>query len=324
MRVALHPTPNSQRLHHKPDVKHIFPYGKIILVKNKSNEILSNGALAAVIVILIASLGYLWYYHTTSTEFLNARVAELEQALRLTELSLMESENENFNLESALVAEKERVGSLADQVGEITGTVDDLEKLSKLDPELLQKYSKVYFLNEHYVPDTLKTIPETYVYTAGAVHQIHRDVWPFLQDLLNNASDDGVALYIASAYRSFGEQSSLKAGYKVVYGSGANAFSADQGYSEHQLGTTIDFLTLGLNGQLEGFDTTAAYQWLLQNAHKYGFTLSYPEGNAYYVFEPWHWRFVGTELARDLHSDGRNFYNVPQREIDAYLLNIFD
>jgi len=62
----------------------------------------------------------------------------------------------------------------------------------------------------------------------------------------------------------------------------------------------------------------------LANAHKYGFTLSYPEGNQYYVFEPWHWRFVGEDLARDLKRDERHFYDLDQRAIDGYLLEIFD
>jgi len=290
----------------------------------KPSRIFTREILVTIIAILIAFIGYGLYYHITRTESLEARVLELEKSLKLTELSLMKSEDENFDLENALVAEQERVNSIAGQVGEITGTVGNLEKLSKLDPELLQKYSKVFFLNEHYVPDSLKTIPEDYVYTAGAIHQIHSKVWPFLKDLLDDATADGIPLYISSTYRSYGTQSSLKATYKIIYGSGANTFSADQGYSEHQLGTTADFITLGLGGQLEGFGTTPAYEWLKNNAYKYGFILSYPEGNAYYVFEPWHWRFVGTDLSRDLHRDGRTFYNVPQREIDEYLLEIFD
>jgi zinc D-Ala-D-Ala carboxypeptidase len=60
------------------------------------------------------------------------------------------------------------------------------------------------------------------------------------------------------------------------------------------------------------------------NAYKYGFTLSYPESNTYYTFEPWHWRFVGEDLARDLRSDKAYFYDWDQRKIDGYLVNIFD
>ena len=99
---------------------------------------------------------------------------------------------------------------------------------------------------------------------------------------------------------------------------------AGQGYSEHQLGTTLDFITPGQNGNLTGFDKTDAYLWLQNNAYKYGFILSYPKGNTYYMYEPWHWRFVGIKLATYLHDTNLNFYNMDQRDIDKYLINTFD
>ncbi|MDP2648876.1 MAG: D-alanyl-D-alanine carboxypeptidase family protein, partial [bacterium] len=95
-------------------------------------------------------------------------------------------------------------------------------------------------------------------------------------------------------------------------------------YSEHQLGTTADFITTGLGGQLDGFGDTAAYQWLLGNAYRYGFVLSYPKDNGFYIYEPWHWRFVGVKLATYLHNNNMNFYEMDQRDIDAYLADIFD
>jgi len=110
----------------------------------------------------------------------------------------------------------------------------------------------------------------------------------------------------------------------VTYGSGANQFSADQGYSEHQLGTSVDF-TIPANGAMfSKFESDPAYSWLVENAHKYGFTLSYPKGNAYYKFEPWHWRFVGVALATHLHNENKYFYDLVQREIDVYLIKLFD
>ena len=142
--------------------------------------------------------------------------------------------------------------------------------------------------------------------------------------MLEDAEDDGVNLQVVSAFRSFATQKNLKATYLVRYGSGANTFSADQGYSEHQLGTTIDLSTKELDGVLSGFDSTDAYAWLTDNAYKYGFILSYPHNNTYYQYEPWHWRFVGRELARDLHNDDKHFYDLDQREIDPYLVSIFD
>jgi len=63
---------------------------------------------------------------------------------------------------------------------------------------------------------------------------------------------------------------------------------------------------------------------LNEYAHEYGFVLSYAEGNSYFMFEPWHWRFVGVELATRLKNEGKKFYDLDQREINQYLVKIFD
>jgi LAS superfamily LD-carboxypeptidase LdcB len=255
----------------------------------------------------------------------DTRILELETLLNDTKMMLEDSLEENEDLEDDLRDEKDRNEEFEDQIEKIGSTVGTLDKLSKTDKELLMKYSKVYFLNEHYMPPSLKEMPKEYTQNGnGDPEFIHKEVYPFLTDMLEDAKDDGIDLTIVSAFRSFDEQRALKGAYSITYGSGANTFSADQGYSEHQLGTTMDFTTTNLGGGLQGFDTTPAYEWLTKNAHKYGFVLSYPKDNAYYIFEPWHWRFVGTDLARDLHDDNKYFYDVDQREIDKYLVSIFD
>jgi zinc D-Ala-D-Ala carboxypeptidase len=253
------------------------------------------------------------------------RILELETLLGETKTLLEETLEEKEDLEDDLDDEKDRNNEFEEQIEKIGSTVGVLDKLAKTDEELLQKYSKVYFLNEHYIPPKLKEIDKAFIYREGGDPEfIHAEVYPFLKDMLEDALKDGVKLWVVSAFRSFDEQRALKGAYTVTYGSGANTFSADQGYSEHQLGTTLDFTTENLGGGLTNFESTAAYTWLLENAHKYGFALSYPKDNAYYVFEPWHWRFVGTDLARDLHRDGKFFYDMDQRDIDAYLISIFD
>lgn len=229
----------------------------------------------------------------------------------------------NANLSSWLASEQIKNEFFAQQISGIQGTVNTLEKLSKTDEELLQKYSKVYFLNEHYVPLNLSVIDKKYTYNQDEVYQIHSNVQAYLDKILDAAQNDNVSVEIVSAYRSFGAQTSLKLGYTYTYGSGANQFSADQGYSEHQLGTTVDLTTTD-SVPFSKFETTQAYQWLQNNAHKYGFILSYPKNNQYYLFEPWHWRFVGVSLAAKLHDNNQYFYDLDQREIDSYLVSIFD
>jgi D-alanyl-D-alanine carboxypeptidase len=215
--------------------------------------------------------------------------------------------------------------ALADQVEQVSDTAEALDKLSKVDPQLLQKYSKVYFLNEHYTPANLVTIPNEYSYGNDKKFQLEERIDYYLEKMFKKALADDIDLRVISAYRSFNTQATLKSGYQVVYGAGtANQFSADQGYSEHQLGTTVDLTTPDTKENFDIFDKTTAYTWLEKNAYKYGFVLSYPKGNSYYTYEPWHWRFVGVDLATRLHRDGELFYDLDQRVINNYLGVFFD
>lgn len=286
-----------------------------------------TAASFVVIALLISAIS--WYGYTRITT-LSERVETLDIKLASTTALLQgDIAAATTSLGNALQQEKQNVqaqlGGVKDQVGSIGGTVTDLQKLSKTDPELLAKYSKVFFLSDNYAPARLAQIPSEYAYSEKNELQIIPEVLPYLKRMLERAEDDGVPLYIQSAYRSFDTQVSLKNAYSVTYGAGtANSFSADQGYSEHQLGTTVDLITTGTNGQLIGFDKKPAYAWALANAHRYGFVLSYPKNNAFYIFEPWHWRFVGVKLATELHKSGKYFYEMDQRAIDTYLISLFD
>jgi D-alanyl-D-alanine carboxypeptidase len=77
-------------------------------------------------------------------------------------------------------------------------------------------------------------------------------------------------------------------------------------------------------GKLGGYEKTEEYDWLVGNAYKYGFVLSYTEDNPYYQYEPWHWRFVGKKLAKKLHKDKKYFYEMSQRDINEYLEYFYD
>lgn len=284
------------------------------------------GMVALGISVLVALLGTVKYFSlssqlsetASSTATLVVRLDTLESALKL-------AESKNIDLATALQEEQDQRSDVERQIKKITSTVGNLKKLSETDKELLQKYSKVYFLNEHYVPSDLVDIDPRYTTDAEKEFQIHQQVWPFLKDMLKDAASDGIDLKVESAYRSFSTQTGLKSKYVVTYGAGtANQFSAEQGFSEHQLGTAVDLSSGGLGASRDGFENSDAYTWLQRNAYRYGFTLSYPPGNAYYQFEPWHWRFVGLDLAGRLHKEKQYFYDLDQREIDKYLLNIFE
>jgi len=271
------------------------------------------GGLALILVLI--AVGSWWLF--SENKRLESEILDIKEIL-------IQAENDLASTTAELQFERARNVEFAEQVSEIASDVGTLNKLSKVDRELLQKYSKVYFLSEHYAPPRFASVDEKYLNNPARELQVREEVWPFLDRLLKKASSSDVSLLVVSAYRSFGEQEILKNGYKVTYGIGANQFSADQGYSEHQLGTTVDFTTPELNNNFSNFGKTEAYRWLQNNAHKYGFVLSYPEKNSHYQFEPWHWRFVGVDLAIDLYEEGKSFYDLDQRQINEYLVKIFD
>ncbi len=284
-------------------------------------------ALCALVMVIAAATYGVFQYALLRKE--NRSLLLTNSTLRKSIESLKDNlsltEYERDKLSTVLEITKEKTGELEKTTEKLNATVSEYEKLHSLDPELLKKYSKVYFLNEHYIPSGLTAIDEQYVNGENRALQLHERVWPYMERLLHAADKEGLGLLITSAYRSFGTQAALKASYRVIYGAGtANQFSADQGYSEHQLGTTVDFTTKKMRTLGGSFDQTPESKWLTDHAHEYGFVLSYPKGNKYYIYEPWHWRFVGVELATMLHEEKKTLYELEQRTIDEYLIGIFD
>jgi zinc D-Ala-D-Ala carboxypeptidase len=280
---------------------------------------------ALVIAALFAYGSYRYSELRKERQQLLITITTLRESIAGLENSLSLTEYERDKISSALSRTEAQAQALQEETSELEATVDDFKKLWSLDPELLKKYSKVYFLNEHYEPKGLVTIDESLVNGVNRNLQIHENVAPFLHDMLTTAREEGLELLVTSAYRSFGTQANLKATYRVMYGAGtANQFSADQGYSEHQLGTTVDLTTKTMRDLAQSFDQTPEYKWLTEHAHRFGFVLSYPKGNKYYIYEPWHWRFVGVTLATTLYEEEKTLYEMDQRDIDEYLITIFE
>lgn len=281
--------------------------------------------LAIFSLVVAGALAYIVLQLQSLRESVQATNARADQ-LVASSTSNGESLQSLYSILSNVITEEEKKNTvLQEQLGNVSQTVGKLDKLSKSDPQLLKKYSKVYFLNENYSPAHLADIPSEYSLTKGVVYQIHGSVSPFLEALLKAAKIDGVDVRIASAYRSFETQAQIKSVNAVKFGTTkANTFSADQGYSEHQLGTTVDFGTVKSGAAFGKFADQPEYKWMTEHAYKYGFIMSYPKNNAYYIYEPWHWRFVGVALATRLHNERKNFYDMDQKIIDEYLVDMFE
>lgn len=127
-----------------------------------------------------------------------------------------------------------------------------------------------------------------------------------LKTMIADMQAIGLKPTILSAHRSFAQQAVAQNSWQQEYPDRADFLSAPPGTSEHQLGTTVDFGSPENNNQFHtNFYRTSEGAWLLQNAHNYGFTLSYP-ANALeitqFYFEPWHYRYIGRDLATELYN----------------------
>jgi D-alanyl-D-alanine carboxypeptidase len=178
------------------------------------------------------------------------------------------------------------------------------------DPVLHVLVDKERALPGGFVPDGLETIPADWHADGFGGLQLRDITIEALRPMVEAASKDGVDLRIRSAYRSYAEQERTFAYWVSVLGEAqARRESAEPGHSEHQLGVTADFASPENGWELlESFADTASGEWLAARAHEYGFALSYPrDGEAItgYIFEPWHYRYIGIEPAAAWHESGR-------------------
>lgn len=136
--------------------------------------------------------------------------------------------------------------------------------------------------------------------------KVHKDVLPFLKKMEAAALRDGVDLVFLSGFRSVNLQDQIFYQNKSIRNQIAiqrAKVSAPPGYSEHSTGYAIDIGDRNMRQtdfEVE-FATTPAFLWLMKNAAKYHFVLSFPKGNHQKIsYEPWHWRFEGTVEALKL------------------------
>ncbi|MEN9343002.1 MAG: hypothetical protein RIR24_589 [Actinomycetota bacterium] len=112
-------------------------------------------------------------------------------------------------------------------------------------------------------------------------------------------------LCLNSGYRSFKTQTNTYANALRLYGKKtADALAAKPGHSEHQTGLAADVSTTALGCRIANFGASRASAWIERNAHNYGFIVRYPrnmQAITGYQHEPWHLRFVGTELAKEMN-----------------------
>ena len=160
-----------------------------------------------------------------------------------------------------------------------------------------------------YAPKDLVPVGRAGIAGSGLIRSF---VIPDLAAMTRAARAAGAPIAVQGAYRSYNTQESTFNHWVAELGyDNALLGSARAGHSEHQLGTAIDFKSAGGGApwHLNGFDwaTTTAGAWMMKNAWKYGFILSYPknkERQVCYAYEPWHYRYFGRATAAAIHGSG--------------------
>lgn len=175
--------------------------------------------------------------------------------------------------------------------------------------------NKHYYLKEDYVPDQLEEIQSL---THGTRLLVH-DARLALEEMVSDSLKDNLQIRVISSYRSYDYQKRLYDQYVQEDGKEkADTYSARPGHSEHQTGLVFDLdnVTTGF----ENFENTKEFQWMQENAYRYGFILRYPKGKediTGYDYEAWHYRYVGKDIALQMKETGLTFDEYFARFLDS-------
>ena len=172
-------------------------------------------------------------------------------------------------------------------------------------------YTELLLNKKHILPDGY--VPKLAEAVKGSGVMLDYRVAPHYQKMYDAAKKDGITLTPVSGYRSFQRQknnfeNSIARYQKQGYSKKDATIKASEtrllpGTSEHNAGLAMDICSLSTS-----FDTTKEYKWLQAHAHEYGFILRSPKDKInipQITYEPWHYRYVGTEIAKKMKASGQ-------------------
>ncbi len=202
-----------------------------------------------------------------------------------------------------------------------TPTGFDKKQLSLEDPNSIWVIvNKRRALPPGYAPADLMTPAVALRLGSGAEEmKMRKESGTALKDMFAAAKAEGLNLLLASGYRSEASQKALHARYVTEKGAqAADLDSARAGYSEHQTGLAVDVGRADHKCEIAAcFAATPEGQWVAKNAYKYGFVIRYKDGSQAitgYIYEPWHLRYVGKDLAKVIQEGGQTleeFFDLP-------------
>ncbi|MFI3284670.1 MAG: M15 family metallopeptidase [Erysipelotrichaceae bacterium] len=185
-----------------------------------------------------------------------------------------------------------------DVVVQDTQDMQEEEEILEETGPIIEEIDGITYVNGILIANKTYSLPSTY--NPGSLLD---EVVETFNVMKADAAALGLDLYISSAFRSYEYQGELYNNYCNRDGQeAADTYSARPGHSEHQTGLAFD-----LNTITSAFANTDEGIWVAEHAHEYGFIIRYPEGKSDitgYMYEPWHLRYLGIEIATDVYNSG--------------------
>lgn len=232
---------------------------------------------------------------TTSTTTSTTQTTEKKTSTTTTTTTKKSSNNEEYKNVKEISGERKDVGKTSKGY-----TIYTINGITYIDGYLIA--NKTYNLPESYVPENTYTNAKTHG-DQQCASCIEKDAYKAWKDMKADAAALNLNIYISSGYRSYKVQKNIyNRNVKKNGQAKADTYSARPGSSEHQTGLCFD-----LNTITSSFQYTDEGKWVNENAYKYGYIIRYPKNKSDktgYMFEPWHLRYVGTKLAKELYNNG--------------------
>ena len=201
------------------------------------------------------------------------------------------------------------------------GIDNDYYTNTKKTPYLNKSYiliNKYYYTEDKYITKKIKKIDKKYARDGMKLVSYAKDAF---EKMASDAKKKDLNIIAMSSYRSYNYQVNLYNKYAKSDGKkAADTYSARPGFSEHQTGLATDIY----NGKEDytNFEKTKEFEWMQKNAHKYGFILRFPSDKTDltgYVYESWHYRYVGTKIATYMKKNNLCFEEYYAKKIENQL-----
>ena len=189
----------------------------------------------------------------------------------------------------------------------VTGLPDVIDTLEKDDGSKLVLVNKLHAVSENYEPIDMVPVDGSLSTNQGLYFK--REAYEAYLKMLKDAEKDGIKFIICSTYRSYSTQKSIYNGYVSRNGADyANTVSAYPGRSEHHTGWAVDVTSSSMDyGLKQNFIEYPEGIWINNHCSEYGFIIRYPKNKTDitgYSYEPWHLRYVGVDVAKEITEKG--------------------